>query len=156
MYSDARPLTGRAVLGYTLAAFGAVIAANVTLAVFAVGTFPGLETANSYVASQEFEARAQAQRALGWTVRPVFDGGLVRIAITDRSGGPVFPDQIALTAGRATEARDDVTVALLPDGPAYAGRVDLAPGHWRLTVEATAREGTQYRSRHDLWVRGSE
>lgn len=41
MFSDARPLTGRSVLVITLLGFGTVIAVNVTMAVFAIGTFPG-------------------------------------------------------------------------------------------------------------------
>ena len=63
MSGDA-PLTGRKVLAIAVAAFGVVIAANLVLAWQAVGTFPGTETANSYVASQNFNrtlAEAKAQ-----------------------------------------------------------------------------------------------
>ena len=50
-----RELTGRHVLVITLCAFGTIIAVNVFMAVMAVGTFPGLEVKNSYVASQTFD-----------------------------------------------------------------------------------------------------
>ena len=50
-----RPLTGKHVLAITLVAFGVIIGVNVLMAVKAVGTFPGLEVANSYVASQDFD-----------------------------------------------------------------------------------------------------
>ena len=58
----ARELTGRHVLAITLAAFGVIIAVNMVMAVKAVSTFPGLETPNSYVASQEFDRDRQAAR----------------------------------------------------------------------------------------------
>mgnify|MGYP001760938923 FL=1 len=65
-----RPLTGKHVLAITLVAFGVIIGVNVLMAVKAVGTFPGLEVANSYVASQDFDRERAAQAALDWTVTP--------------------------------------------------------------------------------------
>lgn len=61
-----KPLTGRKVLMILLAAFGTILAVNMTLLYNAVKTFPGLEVKNSYVASQTFDDRDIAQRALGW------------------------------------------------------------------------------------------
>ena len=57
----ARELTGRHVLAITLAAFGVVIGVNLLLAVKAVGTFPGVEVSNSYVASQVFDRERSTQ-----------------------------------------------------------------------------------------------
>ena len=72
----ARELTGRHVLAITLAAFGVIIAVNMVMAFKAVSPFPGLETPNSYVASQVFDRERTAQAALGWTVSllPAPDG----------------------------------------------------------------------------------
>ena len=50
-----KELTGRHVLIITLAAFGVIIAVNLVMAFLAVGSFPGLEVKNSYVASQDFD-----------------------------------------------------------------------------------------------------
>ena len=61
-----KPLTGRKVFFITAGAFGVILAANLTLAFSAVGTFPGLETKNSYVESQNFNIDRDAQLALGW------------------------------------------------------------------------------------------
>lgn len=61
-----KPLTGRKVLMILVAAFGIIIAVNMTLLYNAIKTFPGLEVKNSYVASQTFDDRAISQRALGW------------------------------------------------------------------------------------------
>ena len=60
----AKPLTGRKVFLMFVAFFGLIIAVNVTMAVQAVKTFPGLEVANSYVASQTFDADRAAQERL--------------------------------------------------------------------------------------------
>ena len=57
MTSATRKLTGWHVLAIFTAAFGVIIGVNLTLAFNAVATFPGLETGNSYVASQSFDAR---------------------------------------------------------------------------------------------------
>ncbi len=58
-----REFTGRHAAAVFVGAFAVIIAVNVALAVSAVRTFPGLEVANSYVASQEFNARRAAQEA---------------------------------------------------------------------------------------------
>ncbi len=60
----ASPITGFKVLMFAVAAFGTIIAVNVFMAYKAVSTFPGLEVANSYVASQTFDADRAAQEAL--------------------------------------------------------------------------------------------
>ena len=39
---EGRPLTGRTVLAITVGAFAVILAANLTLAFSAVGTFPGV------------------------------------------------------------------------------------------------------------------
>lgn len=152
MFSDAHPLTGRAVLGITLAAFGTIIGANVALAVFAVGTFPGLEVANTYVASQTFDADARAQRALGWTADVALAKGRLTLSLTDRQGRAVQPRDLSVMATRPTEAADDQTLALVFDGVAHVGPADLPPGRWHIRVAATAPDGTAFRVVRDLTV----
>ena len=71
--------------GFVLA-FSIIIGVNLTLAVNAVRTFPGLEVKNSYVASQHFEADRAAQNALGWDVSAfVRDGHLYLEILEDGS-----------------------------------------------------------------------
>ena len=60
-------LKGKHVLGIAVGAFGVIIAVNLVMAYQAISTFPGLEVANGYVASQTFDADRKAQEALGWT-----------------------------------------------------------------------------------------
>lgn len=152
MFSDARPLTGRAVLAIALTAFGTIIAANGTLAVYAVKTFPGLEVENSYVASQDFDARAKAQSALGWTASVEEAAGRMTLRLVDRAGAPVQPQDLTVLATRPTVAREDTPLTLAFDGSAWTGPAALRPGRWRIRIAATAPDGTAFRTIRDLTV----
>ena len=61
MSTEPRPLTGRKVLLIAVAAFAVILAANLAMLLAATGTFPGLVVKNSYVASQDWTARTDAQ-----------------------------------------------------------------------------------------------
>jgi nitrogen fixation protein FixH len=145
-----REITGRHVLIGTVAAFGVIIAANVTLAVSAVRTFPGLEVKNSYDASQVFDREKAAQEALGWTMDAGLANGNLRIAFTGPDGRAVRPATVAAKVGRATEAVDDHTPELAWTGDAFSGPVNVDGGNWILWVEATAEDGTAFRQRIPL------
>ncbi len=136
-----RPLTGRAVLAMFVFGFGIIIAVNIVLAVFAVRTFPGLEVANSYVASQGFDARRAAQQRLGWTVSVDYHDGRLQLSLADAAGQPIRPADLTLVLGRPTEAADDVTEKLDAD---LGADIALRPGRWRLDVSATAPDGTRF------------
>lgn len=146
----ARELTGRHVLIITLSAFGVIIAVNLVMAFLAVGSFPGLEVKNSYVASQQFDRERAAQQHLGWTARASQDGGQIVIEIVDGQGHhPVLRD-FSATIGRPTHKRDDVTPAFdLAGGGVYRAPLRLAPGAWTIHVQAVAPDGTPFRQRLD-------
>ncbi len=135
-----RPITGRTVLAIFVGAFSIIIAVNVTMAVNAVRTFPGLETKNSYVASQTFDAERKAQDALGWTVSVDLIAPGVRLDVT-RAGLPVRLENISAVLGRTTEAVDDRTLDFRPDGDGYVALADLAPGRWLLRLQLTDANG---------------
>ena len=145
-----RELTGRHVLFITVASFGIIIGVNITLAVNAVATFPGLEVKNSYVASQNFDRERAAQDALGWNARAEIEEGMLRLRIEDRNGLGVVPDTLRVTLGRATHVADDMAPALSYDGTAWVAAVDVAPGRWTLRVDARAEDGTLFRQRLDI------
>lgn len=147
-------LTGRHVLAITLGFFATIIAVNGLLAYKAVATFPGLEVANSYVASQEFEAELNAQKALGWQLAPSYAGGHLTLRFTDGAGQPVAPDGLAVLVGRTTEAAADTRPAFRRVGPGYEADIALAPGKWMLRIEAQSSGGTRFRQRRDLFVKG--
>ncbi|MFD2814736.1 FixH family protein [Paracoccus aerius] len=126
-----RELTGRHVLVITLAAFGVIIAVNLVMAFLAVGSFPGLEVKNSYVASQHFDRDRQAQESLGWTARASYDGARITIEIVDGQGThPVLRDFTA-TIGRPTHKRADVT----PHFEVAGGGIYRAPWCWSRGLE---------------------
>ncbi len=112
-----------------------------------MSTFPGLETKNSYVASQKFQADRAAQLALGWDASArVTDGQLV-LTLTDADGAPVVARELSGVFGRATHVNDDVSPAFTFDGTAYTAPVEATPGNWNLRLEATAENGTVFRQR---------
>ncbi len=145
-----RPLTGRMVFLIIAAMFGTIIAVNLTLAFKAVKTFPGLEVRNSYIASQGFDARRDAQEALGWQVDAHYSDGSVTVRLADRDGTLVVPKDLQVTLGRPTTDSEDRALALDAEGRAS---VDLTPGLWRIDIAAISQDGTPVTKRLSLRVR---
>lgn len=145
-----RELTGRHVLIITLSAFGVIVAVNLLMAFLAVGSFPGLEVKNSYIASQHFDRDRAAQQSLGWTARASYDGAQIAIEIVDGQGAhPVLRD-FSATIGRPTHTRDDVTPRFDPaGGGVFRAPLVLEPGAWNIHVQAVAPDGTPFRQRLD-------
>ncbi len=148
-----KPFTGRKMFIITASAFGVIITVNLIMAFLAVGTFPGLETRNSYVASQKFDADRAAQLALGWDVKASVEGSELILSITDQHGQPVDPATLTGTLGRATHVGDDLTPVFTFNGTDHVAPVDLAPGNWNLRMAATAADGTEFRQRVVIYVR---
>jgi nitrogen fixation protein FixH len=146
--------TGKHALMIFGGAFGVIITVNMTLAVNAVRTFPGLEVKNSYVASQTFDDRRAAQQALGWTVEASHEDGVLRLAIADPDGRPVQAGTLEATLGRATHVQDDRMPDFAFDGSAYTARETLEPGNWNIRMKAVALDGTPFTQRVVLRVPG--
>lgn len=151
---NGRPLTGKHVFAIFFSFFFVIISVNLMLAYSAVSTFPGLETKNSYVASQSFDDRRAVQEALGWSVDASATGGLVVLQITDKSGAPVQVAQLDATLGRATHVKDDMTPDFRFDGHAYVARATLAPGNWNIRMKAIDVTGAPFEQRVILHVKG--
>ena len=151
--TSSREITGKHVLAITVSAFAIIIAVNFTLAYKAVGTFPGLETKNSYVSSQSFEARRQAQEALGWQAEAVVRDGTLELTLKDETGQPVRPDSLTALVGRPTVARDDMALELAYRQGVFSAPVTLEPGAWILKLDASSPKGVAYSKRMELWVR---
>jgi nitrogen fixation protein FixH len=144
--------TGKHMLAVFALSFGVIIAVNLTLAFKAVSTFPGLEVKNSYVASQDFDARRQAQQALGWTSAVTYDAGQVALNITDAAGQPVQAADIGVLIGRKTTVEYDSYPVMIFDGTTYRAVADLGPGVWIVKVTAQSDSGVTFEQRLDLWV----
>ena len=148
-----REFTGRHMLLITVSAFAVIIGVNVTLAVKAVKTFPGLEVKNSYVASQVFDENRIAQEALGWDVGAVIDGEELIFSVRDAEGNPVELATLDATFGRATSVKDDQTPAFEFVNGDYVAAVTVSRGNWNLRVKATAPDGTLFQQRIVIWVK---
>ena len=147
-------LTGRKVLAITVAFFGVIIAVNVIMASRAIGTFPGLEVENSYVASQSFDKDRAAQEKLGWQVEPSYDDGVLSLVIRDGQGLPARVGDLRALVGRTTMAAEDKVPDFAYKGGIFTAPVTLEPGAWLIHLEATATDGTAFRQRLDLFVKG--
>lgn len=147
-----RELTGKHVLLITLAAFGVIIAVNITMAVKAVGTFPGLEVKNSYIASQGFDRERAAQTALGWTADAHYDGSTLTLAIMQQDGTPARVKNLDVTIGRPTHTRSDQKPEFIYREGAFHAPLALSAGVWNIHVIATAPDGTPFRQRLDHYA----
>ncbi len=139
-------IKGWHVLSWFVIGFGIIIAVNLTLAVNAVRTFPGLEVKNSYVASQAFEADRAAQTALGWEVSATVERGVLTLQILEQ-GQPIAPDITQAVFGRATTVAADQTPEFTFDGNRLVAPVKAGPGNWNLRLTALAADGTEFRQR---------
>lgn len=150
------PLSGRKVFVIAAACFGLVIAVNVTMAVQAVETFPGLEEeiGNGYEQSQEFDQIMRAQRALGWKVDLGYADRMLKVRFNGRPGDVPQVAKMSLLVGRPTEAKDDQRPVFSQNGPVFTAPVILAPGRWMVKVDAVAADGTEFHQRLSLFVKG--
>lgn len=148
------PLTGRKVFAITASFFGVIIGVNGIMAYQAISTFPGLEVKNSYVASQTFDAERAAQIGLGWVLEVAAQSDAVTLKFTNAEGQLVHPQSLTATIGRATEALDDSVPAFTYAAGQFTALVNLAPGKWVLRVQALAADGTAFRQRIEVFVKG--
>ena len=137
-----RVFTGRHMLGAIMAFFGAIIAVNLTMAMFAVNSWTGLVVKNAYVASQEFNANARAAReqaALGWQGELAYRKGELRYRLISANGDVVAATGVEVALGRPAYEAEDTTIVLLPkeDG-SFGGDVALGDGQWVVSISAEA------------------
>lgn len=149
-------ITGRQVFVFTASAFGLIIGVNMLMAYKAISTFPGLEVKSSYVASQSFDADRAAQIALGLSVAHSYNPALGQISLgfTDAAGAPVKMQDLQVLVGRSTIARDDFAADLTFQDGVFLANANLDAGKWVLHISAYAPDGTLFRQRLDLWVKG--
>ena len=148
-----KPLTGRKVFMIAVSAFGVIIAANMALVYAAIGSFPGLEVKNTYVASQSFDRDRAAQIQLGWQVQTELSDGILKISITDKDGQPAEVGALKASVGRATHSNADVSLNFPQAQSPYSLPLNLEGGKWELRISATSQDGTAFYQRHPLEVR---
>lgn len=150
-----KPLTGRKVFAIFAGAFALIVGVNVFMAYSAIGTFPGLEVRNSYVASQTFDADRKAQEALGWNVTAELDGeNAVSLMILGPDGLPARVEAIEGMIGRTTQRQDDQQLAFTRNdlGAHIAPITPLDAGKWELRFVATAANGVGFKQRIEIVI----
>ncbi len=141
-----RELKGWHVFSGFAMAFGVIIAVNLTLAYQAVHTFPGLEVASSYIASQTFDKDRDAQVGLHWDVSAdVVDNVLELVVLHD--GQPIAPVIEEAIFGRATSVAADQTPDFRFNGKAFVAPIKAGLGNWNLRVQMRAEDGTVFKQR---------
>lgn len=147
-------LTGKHVLAIVVSAFAVIIGVNLFMAYSAIGTFPGLETKNSYVASQQFDVQKAAQDALGWEVAADVDGEILVLDIKDQAGDPVVVKSIYGLLGRATHVKEDQepTFDQGSNGVYLAQVGALGEGNWNLRLNVIAEDGTSFQRRIPIYI----
>ncbi len=127
-----------------------VIAVNVVLVLYAVGTFPGLETKDHYrkgLAYNQALAAADAQDRRGWQMELAFSPatpasgdrrGDLEATFTDRDGQPLRSLSVEATLFRPTHEGFDRTVSLDHRGEGrYGGTVEVPlSGQWEARIHA--------------------
>ncbi|MBX4863219.1 cation transporter [Rhizobium bangladeshense] len=141
MKTSAQGFTGLHMLVATSTFFAVVIAVNVTMAFYASSSWSGLVVENTYIASQEFNRKAAAMKAMaasGVVGDLSIKGHEIRYDIHVRSGVPATVDEVVLNFKRPVGDHEDFHLTLRKTA---AGRFEadhnLAEGDW--IVEAISR-----------------
>lgn len=154
--SAARPreLTGRHVLWIALGAFAVIVTANMAMVIAATGSFPGLVAKNSYVASQDFDVRAERQRALGWTAAVDLDDETLTVRVVGPDGWMVRGLDVEAVVGRPAGAATDRHLTLREGSDGYVAETPLSPGWWRVALVAQhpADAGAHLEATTKIWV----
>jgi nitrogen fixation protein FixH len=144
-----REFTGRHMLAIILAFFGVVIAVNLTMATLANTSWTGLVVENTYVASQQFNKKAEegrAQAALGWTGNLTIAWGEVRYGLTDATGKPVPLHGVQVLFRHPAYEKEDESVTLaLASGQDFAAQHMPRDGVWIIEINADAGLARPYR-----------
>ena len=148
-----KPLTGRKVLAIILSGFAVVIAANLSLAVSAIATNPGLEVKNGYIASQKFERRRELQDSLGWEADALYMDGFLVVEVVAADGRPAEVREFAAVVRRPTHEREDRAPEFKFSGQHYSAPIDLARGHWNIDVKAASLDGREFEQRLSIRIR---
>ncbi|MER8375689.1 FixH family protein [Mesorhizobium sp. M1409] len=144
-----REFTGRHMLAIILAFFGVVIAVNLTMATLANISWTGLVVENTYVASQQFNRKAEegrAQAALGWTGKLTMAWGEIRYSLTDASGTPVPLHGVKVLFRHPAYEKEDESIQLaLASGQEFAAQHMPKDGVWIVEIDADAGLARPYR-----------
>lgn len=136
--------TGWHMLGVISLFFGTIISVNLVLAFNAATTWTGLVVKNTYVESQNFNARLDqlaAQSTLGWTA--ALERTRTGLAVQIRNDVGTLAKEIDLKEidligflGRPVHEGADVILSFAAKGDQFVAETELEPGLWRVQLVA--------------------
>ena len=145
-----------------VAGFGVIIIANTILAVFALGSFSGIETEHAYktgLAYNDVLAAREAQAARGWRHEMIYvpeagETGRIEITLTGAGGEALQGLTVVAQIGRpAHEGEDREIVLATTGGGTYSAALALPlKGQWQADISASGI-GAPYHIRERFWVR---
>lgn len=155
-----RPITGRQVFWGLVGFFGVVFAVNGAMVWAALGTFDGLETADSYRAAKAFNAtiaQGRRQTELGWTLTASPAPDHIDLSFRDRAGQPVDGLRITAVLWRQSHDGDDRILQFTPRGEGVyrAPLAAPAPGRWEVRLQTEAADGTPVVVRQPVVIGGA-
>jgi nitrogen fixation protein FixH len=138
-----RRFTGWHMATILITFFGVVVAVNLIMARYAIGTFGGTVVDNSYVASQNYNrwlAEADQQAKLGWTHKIDLDPKRRVIVSVVKDGVPLNNLTATGVAIHPVGQAPSITLGFAPSAPgALLSQQSLPVGRWR--VRLTLRRG---------------
>ena len=149
--------TGRHMFLLVAGFFAVVMAVNVFMAVLATRSWTGLVVENSYVASQEFNAKLTTSRArseAGWAGGLAYEQGELVFSLTGADGAPIALDGVTIEVSRPIGVEGDrfVDLVAMADGSHRVG-IDLDPGLWNAAIVARVPGEADYEHRARLIVK---
>jgi nitrogen fixation protein FixH len=129
-------IKGRHVLIGLVAFFGLIFLANGIFLYFALTTFGGGDTSNSYRKGLHYNdtlAAAARQAERGWKAELTYDAkaGRFALGLRDMSGEPVGGLHINADVGRPATDREDLSAEFREiEGGLYVAELRLTPGQW--------------------------
>lgn len=115
MTTRTQGFTGRHMLLTTCAFFGVIIAVNFTMAYLASSSWSGLVVENTYVASQEFNAKAAAAKAMaasGIVGTLSLKDNAIHYDLRNRDGSAADVDEVTAHFKRPVGDHEDFQVSL--------------------------------------------
>ncbi|PID35537.1 MAG: nitrogen fixation protein FixH [Rhodobacterales bacterium] len=149
-------IKGWHVWGVFILFFGVIASVNIYMATQAIGTFSGLEVKNSYVASQEFDEKREAQEALGWSVEPQLFSDRFEVKITDAYGNVAPLSDLSGMIGRTTVRTQDQDLVFERTalGVHVAPIEEISGGRWEIRLYATSLNGVAFEQRRIMTIEG--
>ncbi len=148
--------TGKHMAIAMVAFFGVIVAVNLTMATLASRTWTGLVVKNSYVASQDFNAKqaaARKQAALGWHGRIARSEDGIGFDFSKRNGEAITSASVAVIFRRPATEQMDQTVTFTHRGKGhYSGDVLLGSGNWTAEVNATLPDSSRWKEIYNIYV----